>query len=873
VVEGAGNATFTVTLSEASDQAVTVTYVVQAAGLYVGNPATLGQDYVPLVTVGTLTIPAGQTSAQISVPVAPDGVYEGNEVFSVVLSNPSNATIAQGTGSGTIVDDDLPALSVLSGPTVTEGQGSVFIVQLSQPSASQAVVIQLEAQGVDGDALPGVRPGADTTGALEYFDAASGAWQPIIDGRLTFAPGQTAWQVRVATSNDRTVEGSELLRLQAKVVSGDTQNASAASQNVILDNDFEATLYESLLAGRSDPTPPTFSGRLELRDDVGALVTDVRLVAPTETVLASINQQPLVWTETAPNTLVATAGSAQGAPVVATARLSDDGAYTLELQSAIRHPVTQSQVDLVFGLQPVGSPAQAGSLNLHVIDDQPRLAATFNSLANAVDTNVVLVLDTSASMSMPSGVDGLTRLQAAVKAMGELLDRYDDVGNVAVRLVTFGEQATALGDAWISVPHAKIFLAGVQVDSGATARLDLALEVVEAAHGSPGQIAGAQGVAHFFAGAQPSDPVILALNQEQAAWVEFLKRSHIRSEVVGLSPDIAASSLGAVAYDGVAQADLNAHVLASSQQLPGFLEGVSPDPIAGNLIRDAGRSVATGADGVPHLDGVTIDGKTYAYQDGVNLVEITTNAGGVFTVNMVTSDFTYAPAGAVKAETVSFSVTDRDGDTAGSTLVLKVDQAITRSGTDAADVMGVSSGAGILLGGGGDDTLTGGSGKDALYGQAGNDRLSGGSSADRLAGGAGNDVLVGGAGSDVFAWRLGDAPDAGGAVDTITDFSTRPVSVDGDVLDLRDLLQGENLLNVGGNIADYLRIETFGSGSTAGTRIDISSQGGFTTGGAHIDQQIVLEKTNLLALSAAGASQQQVIVDLIAQRRLLVDVT
>ena len=91
--------------------------------------------------------------------------------------------------------------------------------------------------------------------------------------------------------------------------------------------------------------------------------------------------------------------------------------------------------------------------------------------------------------------------------------------------------------------------------------------------------------------------------------------------------------------------------------------------------------------------------------------------------------------------------------------------------------------------------------------------------------------------------------------------------------DLRDLLQGENLLNVSGNIADYLRLETMGSGASASTRIDISSHGGFNTGTATIDQQIVLEKANLIGLSAAGASQQQVILDLIAQGRLLVDVT
>src|SRR5262249_7386687 len=55
---------------------------------------------------GTLTIPAGQTSATIGVQVTGDRLAEGDETFFVNLSNPSpGAEIIKGQGQGTILDD------------------------------------------------------------------------------------------------------------------------------------------------------------------------------------------------------------------------------------------------------------------------------------------------------------------------------------------------------------------------------------------------------------------------------------------------------------------------------------------------------------------------------------------------------------------------------------------------------------------------------------------------------------------------------------------------------------------------------------------------------------------------------------------------
>jgi hypothetical protein len=95
-------AVFTVSLSAPSGQAVSVGYATQQ------GTATVNEDFV--YTSGTLSIPAGSTSATVSVPIRPDLATETDETFSLGLFSPTNATIADGTGVGTIVDDD-PGMS------------------------------------------------------------------------------------------------------------------------------------------------------------------------------------------------------------------------------------------------------------------------------------------------------------------------------------------------------------------------------------------------------------------------------------------------------------------------------------------------------------------------------------------------------------------------------------------------------------------------------------------------------------------------------------------------------------------------------------------------------------------------------------------
>ena len=95
---GTVNATFTVRLSTASGRTVTVDWATS------DGTATAGSDYT--AGSGTLTFAAGETYKTFDVAVTGDTVDEADETYTVTLSNASNASIADATGTGTITDDD-----------------------------------------------------------------------------------------------------------------------------------------------------------------------------------------------------------------------------------------------------------------------------------------------------------------------------------------------------------------------------------------------------------------------------------------------------------------------------------------------------------------------------------------------------------------------------------------------------------------------------------------------------------------------------------------------------------------------------------------------------------------------------------------------
>ncbi len=204
------NAVFTVTLSAASGLPVTVNYAPA------NDTATAPADFTLLS--GALTFAAGQTSKTITVTIVGDALDEVNETYFVNLTSPANATLADGQGLGTIIDDDaMPSLRI-SDATVTEGTGNavylVFTVTLSAASSLPVTVNYATANGT----------------------ATSGSDYTAASGMLTFAAGDTSKTISILIFGDSLHELSETLYIN---LSGALNATIADSQGkgTIKDND------------------------------------------------------------------------------------------------------------------------------------------------------------------------------------------------------------------------------------------------------------------------------------------------------------------------------------------------------------------------------------------------------------------------------------------------------------------------------------------------------------------------------------------------------------------------------------------------------------------------------------------------------------
>jgi ELWxxDGT repeat protein len=92
-------AAFTVTLTGAYPDTITVNYATAA-----GGTGTAGSDYAS--TQGILTFAPGQTTRTIVVPVMGDATAESDETFMISLSGAANATIIRSQATASITNDD-----------------------------------------------------------------------------------------------------------------------------------------------------------------------------------------------------------------------------------------------------------------------------------------------------------------------------------------------------------------------------------------------------------------------------------------------------------------------------------------------------------------------------------------------------------------------------------------------------------------------------------------------------------------------------------------------------------------------------------------------------------------------------------------------
>jgi hypothetical protein len=210
---------FAVTLSAPYDAPVSIDFAtadLTADDQYWYGPgATAGDDYQ--AKTGTVTIPAGMTTAPITVQVIGERVGEYDELFWVNLTSSTSAHLGYNQSLGTILNDE-PTVSISGPAAVTEGNsGTTTLTFTVTLSASPEVPLTVSYTTADGSATAG----SDYTAK---------------SGTVTFGIGQTTQTIPVLVNGDRIGENDEYFYVNL-IDPSEAQIASGTAYGSILDNE------------------------------------------------------------------------------------------------------------------------------------------------------------------------------------------------------------------------------------------------------------------------------------------------------------------------------------------------------------------------------------------------------------------------------------------------------------------------------------------------------------------------------------------------------------------------------------------------------------------------------------------------------------
>lgn len=810
---------------------------------------------------GTAAIVNGQ------VVFTPDTNYNGPASFTYTISDGKGGVDTATVNLNINPVNDAP--TALADGTIAGNEGVPLVINVATLLANDT--------DVDGDKL-----------AVSSVQSATHGSVALVNGQIVFTPaasysGPASFTYTVSDGNGGFSTATVSLDIAAAI-----HNLEVGSLSVNVSE-------EGLIGGLKDTigSPDTIDaslteGDISIANAVGSLT--VTLSQPVE-VLTS-GGVAVTWQGNGSQQLTAMAG----ANAVATVTVNNSGHYVFNLLAPLDHSGANIEdvKSINFGVNVTdGLTSATGVLTVNVEDDAPIAVNKTDSFA-MIDTNLLITLDTSNSMNESSGISAETRLQSAVKSIERLMDIYDGFGEVRVRLIAFSNNAQTIGTEWVTLDAAKTLLDGI-LTTGGTTNYDGAIANAMSAFTDPGKINGGQNISYFFSDGSPnrSDGNSTTLSNvgssasadngiqlaEEATWKDFLKANQIKSYAIGMGSGIVdVSLLNPIAYDGQAQQDINGVVVTQMGDLDGVLANtVNAFPgqlLSGGLL---GAHSGVGADG-GYVKSITVEGVTYVFDPSADTISnaanglthfdtatkqltVTLSSGGHFVVDMDDGSYQYqAPTVLSSAiiEHFDYVISDKDGDQASATVSFDVEKANVTIGTPGADTLIGVAGPDVILGREGDDVLNGGGGKDVLLGGDGN---------DILVGGAGDDTMTGGLGADTFVWALADAGIKGHAAnDIITDFDVASKASGGDVLDLRDLLVGENHASGIGNLANFLHFEKVGTD----TVVHVSSAGEFSSGfnAANNVQTITLVNVDLLA---GLSTDQAVIQDLLTKNKLTVD--
>jgi Mg-chelatase subunit ChlD len=446
--------------------------------------------------------------------------------------------------------------------------------------------------------------------------------------------------------------------------------------------------------------------------------------------------EDVVWSWDA-NTGVLTGTTETSGELVATVSVADiasnngshSAQYTVTLLAPLEHDQGEQEniLDLNFGFSVsdgVGQ-SQTETFTVKVEDDMPVASNSAKDIgAPVINTNLMIALDLSGSMKADSGVNNLSRLELAQQSLENLINKYDDLGDVRVRIVTFGTTADKQGDVWVSASQAISYLNALNdSDADGWTNYDAALNVAQDAFDDAGSLSGAQNVSYFVSdgvptasdgntdqlgnsssnpgGTQPDHGI---QTNEENTWKAFLDSNDINSIALGMGPNVSEDALNPVAYNGsdFNHGDKDAVIVSDLNQLEEVLEGTL-------VITPVSGSILSAGDGFGADDGyvsevallITIEGEANPvivsfYFDGTQItndyngggtlpdmsgsvIKVEMGSGSLLELDLTNGQYQYqmtSVASSDYSEAIKYTLKDTDGDTTSATVTLNVEGSV-----------------------------------------------------------------------------------------------------------------------------------------------------------------------------------------------------
>ncbi len=221
VTEGTA-ASFTLSAAPAPASDLSVAVTVTESGTF-AQPSALGAR--------TVTIPAGSTSAALTVATVDDTTDEPNGSVTATLGSGTGYTLgAAASAQVAVADNDAPAVPVV---TVTAGSG----------------VTEGTAAGFTLSAAPA--PASDLSVAVTVTESGTFAQPSALGARtVTIPAGSTSAALTVATVDDTTDEPNGSVTATLGSGTGYTVGAAASAEVAVADNDAPAPVWSATLTAK-----------------------------------------------------------------------------------------------------------------------------------------------------------------------------------------------------------------------------------------------------------------------------------------------------------------------------------------------------------------------------------------------------------------------------------------------------------------------------------------------------------------------------------------------------------------------------------------------------------------------------------------------